>query len=54
MTALAVPVLSPVGRLIGAVALAAPLFRTDLKGLEHYLPELRQAAHQLSVQLPAR
>lgn len=54
MTALAVPVLSPAGGLIGAVALAAPLFRTNLKGLEHYLPELRQAAHQLSVQLPSR
>ena len=34
--------------------LAAPLFRTNLKGLERYLPELRQAAHELSVQLPVR
>lgn len=54
MAALAVPVRSPAGRLTGALALAAPLFRTSLEGLEHYLPQLRQAAHELSIQLPSR
>lgn len=54
MAAIAVPVLSPSRRLIAAVALAAPLFRTDLTGLQRYLPALRQAAADLALELPHR
>lgn len=54
MAAIAVPVQDPAGGLIAAVALAAPLFRCDLAGLQDHLPALRAAAHQLSIQLPPR
>lgn len=54
MAAVAVPVLSPSHRLIAAVALAAPLFRTDLEGLRTYLPQLQQAATELALELPLR
>ncbi|QCU78555.1 IclR family transcriptional regulator [Citricoccus sp. SGAir0253] len=52
MAAIAVPVQAPSRGLIGALALAAPLFRCDLEGLREHLPALRAAAHQLSIQLP--
>lgn len=54
MAAIAVPVLSPSRGLIAAVALAAPLFRTDLSGLQRYLPALHQAAEDLALELPHR
>lgn len=54
MAAIAVPVLSSSQRLIAAVALAAPLFRTDLTGLQRCLPALRQAAADLALELPHR
>ncbi|MFI7579063.1 IclR family transcriptional regulator [Kocuria sp. M1N1S27] len=54
MAAIAVPVLSPSNRLIAAVALAAPLFRADLPGLQGFLPALRQAAADLALELPHR
>ncbi|GGG66412.1 IclR family transcriptional regulator [Kocuria dechangensis] len=54
MAAVAVPVLSASHRLIAAVSLAAPLFRTDLEGLQHHLPELRRAAATLALELPIR
>ena len=54
MAAVAVPVLSASNRLIAAVALAAPLFRTDLDGLRAFLPQLRQAATDLALELPHR
>lgn len=54
MAAVAVPVLSPSKRLIAAVALAAPLFRTDLAGLQRSLPQLEQAATELALELPLR
>lgn len=54
MAAIAVPVLSSSRRLIAAVALAAPLFRTDLAGLQEYLPDLRAAAAELALELPLR
>ncbi|MFI7481156.1 IclR family transcriptional regulator [Kocuria sp. M1R5S2] len=52
MTAVAVPVLSPSGRLIAAITLAAPVFRIDLAGLQSYVPALRQAAAELALELP--
>jgi DNA-binding IclR family transcriptional regulator len=54
MAAVAVPVLSPSNRLIAAVSLAAPVFRTDLRGLQGHLPELRRAAATLALELPLR
>ncbi|MEF3120032.1 IclR family transcriptional regulator [Kocuria flava] len=54
MAALGVPVLGPGGRLVAAVALAAPLFRSTLEGLQERLPELRQAAEDLALELPSR
>jgi DNA-binding IclR family transcriptional regulator len=54
MAAIAVPVLSSAGRLIGAVTLAAPIFRASLDGLQAHLPALRQAADRLAAELPAR
>ncbi|MFF0991315.1 IclR family transcriptional regulator [Kocuria sp. CPCC 205315] len=54
MAAVAVPVLSPSERRIAAVALAAPLFRTDLEGLLRCLPQLQQAATELALELPLR
>lgn len=54
MTAIAVPVLAQSGRLIASVALAAPLFRSDLEGLRAHLPELRRAADELATALPLR
>ena len=54
MAAVAVPVLSPSNRLIAAVSLAAPLFRTDLEGLRQHVPELHRAAATLALELPIR
>jgi DNA-binding IclR family transcriptional regulator len=54
MAGIAVPVLSPAHRLIGAVTLAAPIFRTTLDGLQDHLPTLCQAANRLAAELPAR
>lgn len=54
MAAIAVPVLSSSRRLIAAVALAAPLFRADLTGLQRCLPALHQAAADLALELPHR
>ncbi|GAB3275113.1 IclR family transcriptional regulator [Parasphingorhabdus pacifica] len=54
MVAVAVPVLAEGGRLIAAVALAAPIFRRTLDELQECLPALRQAAAELSVKLPLR
>lgn len=54
MAGIAVPVLSPARRLIGAITLAAPIFRTTLDGLQDHLPALRQAADRLAAELPAR
>lgn len=54
MAAIAVPVQDPAGGLIAVVALASPLFRCDLEGLQGHLPALLAAAQQLSSQLPPR
>jgi DNA-binding IclR family transcriptional regulator len=54
MAAVAVPVLSPSNRLIAAVSLAAPVFRTGLRGLQGHLPKLRRAAATLALELPLR
>lgn len=54
MCAVAVPVMSPGGPLVAALALAAPVYRCDLAGLEQHLPLLNDAAAQLASQLPQR
>ena len=54
MAAIAAPVLSASNRLIGAVTLAAPLFRTDLQELRRHLPHLQQATAELALVLPQR
>ncbi|MCY1160068.1 MAG: IclR family transcriptional regulator [Citricoccus sp.] len=54
MAGIAAPVLSPAHRLIGAVTLAAPIFRTTLDGLQEHLPALRKAADRLAAELPSR
>ncbi|MEX5237885.1 IclR family transcriptional regulator [Kocuria arenosa] len=54
MAAIAAPVLSASHRLIGAVTLAAPMFRTDLQRLQEHLPDLQQATAELSLKLPQR
>ncbi|RLV55796.1 IclR family transcriptional regulator [Aeromicrobium phragmitis] len=54
MAALAVPVVAPGGRLLAALAVAAPVFRRSAQELEEFLPALRDAARQLALQLPPR
>lgn len=54
MSALAVPVLAPSGRLIAALAVAGPIFRTDVTALATHLPAMRQAATELAALLPMR
>lgn len=54
MTAIAAPVLTASGRLVGAVTLAAPLFRTSPQDLQQHVPALQQAAARLASELPAR
>jgi len=53
MNALAAPVLTPGGRLIGSVAIAAPSFRLPFEQLLELLPALDAAAAELSARLPA-
>ncbi|MGW9405658.1 IclR family transcriptional regulator [Arthrobacter sp. NPDC055585] len=52
MAAIAVPVQS--GLLIGALTLAAPVFRAGISELERHLPSLQEAAERLSLLLPQR
>ncbi|WP_293784621.1 IclR family transcriptional regulator [uncultured Aeromicrobium sp.] len=52
MAALAVPVMTPGGRLLAALAVAAPVFRRTALELEEFLPVLREAAHRLGLQMP--
>lgn len=54
MSALAVPVLAPSGRLIAALAVAAPVFRADVAGLTAHLPAMGDAAVELAALLPLR
>lgn len=54
MCAVAVPVMTPGGPLVAALALAAPVYRSDLAGLEQHIPLLNDAAAQLASQLPQR
>lgn len=54
MAAIAAPVLSSSGRLLGAVTLAAPLFRAELKDLCRHLPPLQEATAELGLTLPQR
>jgi len=53
MQALAAPVYSADGRVVGAVAIAAPVFRLAFDQLLALLPELRAAASELSARLPS-
>jgi DNA-binding IclR family transcriptional regulator len=53
MSALAAPVRSADGRVIGAVAIAAPVFRLPFEELLAFLPQVRAAAAELSVRVPA-
>jgi IclR family KDG regulon transcriptional repressor len=52
MQALAVPVREYNGRVIGAVAIAAPVFRLPFTDLLGFLPDLEAAAAELSARLP--
>ena len=54
MAAIAVPVLDGSGRLIAALGLAAPIFRSDREALMAHVPLLQRAAEQLSAVLPPR
>lgn len=54
MCAVAVPVASPGGPLKAALALAAPVHRCDVAGLERHLPLLDDAAARLAALLPQR
>ena len=54
MVAITAPVLAPSGRLLGAVALAAPLFRSTATQLEEHVPPLIDATRELGPVLPAR
>ena len=54
MAAVAAPVLSGSHRLIGAVTLAAPVFRAGLEDLQEHLPRLREATAELALLLPQR
>jgi DNA-binding IclR family transcriptional regulator len=53
MQALATPVLSADGRVVGAVAIAAPVFRLPFERLLDLLPQLRAASAELSARLPS-
>jgi IclR family KDG regulon transcriptional repressor len=53
MQALAVPILSAAGLVVGAVAIAAPVFRLPFDELLGHLPALRAAATELSMRLPS-
>ena len=53
MQALAAPVTSADGRVVAAVAIAAPVFRLPFDDLLALLPALRQAATELSARLPS-
>jgi len=53
MHALAVPVHAVDGRVVGAVAIAAPVFRLPFEQLLENLPDLVAAASELSVRLPS-
>ncbi|CAL8897036.1 transcriptional regulator [Kocuria varians] len=54
MVAIAAPVLAPSGRLLGAVTLAAPLFRRTARQLEEHIPALLEATRELGLVLPSR
>lgn len=54
MNALAAPVTTPAGRLLGAVAIAAPIFRADKTQLLTYRDALQQAVQHLAATLPAK
>lgn len=54
MVAIAAPVLTPSGRLLGAVTLAAPLFRSTVAQLEEHVPALLDATRKLGLVLPER
>ncbi len=54
MNALAAPVTTPTGRLLGAVAIAAPVFRADKAQLLTYRDALQLAAQRLAATLPAK
>ncbi|MDO5618123.1 IclR family transcriptional regulator [Kocuria sp.] len=54
MGAVAVPVVTAGGCLLGAVALAAPMFRCERADLEGQVPVLKEAAARLAAQLPLR
>lgn len=54
MCAVAVPVMTRGGSLKAALALAAPVHRCDLAGLEQHVPLLDDAAAQLAARLPQR
>ena len=53
MQALAAPILAADGRVVGAVAIAAPVFRLPFEQLLELLPALRTAASELSARLPS-
>lgn len=53
MSALATPVRSHDGRVIAAVAIAAPVFRLPFDELLAFLPQLEAAASELSVRAPS-
>lgn len=53
MNALAAPVRAVDGRVIAAVAIAAPVFRLPFHDLLAFLPQLKAAAAELSVRAPA-
>jgi DNA-binding IclR family transcriptional regulator len=52
MQALAVPVRDSHGQVMGAVAIAAPVFRLPFELLLGFLPDLEAAAAELSARLP--
>lgn len=53
MNAIAAPVVGPAGRVLGAVAIAAPLFRAGKEELVAQRDALKSAAHRLAATLPA-
>lgn len=53
MNALAAPVVIPSGHVVGAVAIAAPVFRADKTQLMTYREALQQATQRLAATLPA-
>ncbi|NJC56111.1 IclR family transcriptional regulator [Brevibacterium marinum] len=52
MNALAVPVFDLDGRLLAALALAAPVFRRTLDELVEFVPQLREAATAVAARMP--